>query len=287
MVTKRRGAKADARTQTVVERIDAWSYSRWSKYDTCPFAALLSIVRKIPTDTSSAMERGKRIHDQAEMFLKDSMPLPDTKIWQRWGDNLRDLQDTGYVAEMNIAFSDTWEPCEYFGSDTWVRMRVDAYGHNPPVPGPEEIAEGALACQVEVIDYKTGKYNVSHGDQAELYGIAGLLLTPDADAVMVSYWYLDMSVEDGEQMYYFSREYDLDKLRDKWTKRANVMLTDTEFKPNPCKSSCGKYGGCDFAANKGGQCLYTTAGVLKAGAKKGDTPEPPRAKLSRFNRSAK
>ena len=69
-----------------------------------------------------------------------------------------------------------------------------------------------------------------------------------------------------------------------WTERATVMLTDTEFKPNACKASCGKYGGCEFAANKGGQCLFTTAGVLKAGAKVGDVPEPVKAKPSKWNR---
>jgi len=136
----------------------------------------------------------------------------------------------------------------------------------------------------EVIDYKTGRPYHTHEEQAELYGIAAYLTAVKAaKKVRTSFWYLDVP----DIVEY---EYTVDDIADlmvKWTERANVMLTDTEFKPNPCKASCGKYGGCDFAANKGGQCLYTTTGVLKAGAKKGDVVEPPKSKLSRFNRGTK
>ncbi len=257
----------------VKQTIDAWSYSRLSTYETCALLAKFLYIMKIPQDTSPAMERGSRIHDQGEKYIKgEIVDLPDTKVWAPWHEDMAALKESGYEAEKNIAFDSGWKPCEYHGPKTWLRLRVDV--------------TGTVVSTPEVIDYKTGRPYPTHEEQAELYGIAAYLTALFSDdyetvpKVLVSFWYLDVP----DIVEYEYTADDIAKLMDKWTERANVMLTDTEFKPNPCKASCGKYGGCDFAANKGGQCLYTTAGVLKAGAKKGDEPEKPEPKLSRFNR---
>lgn len=265
----------------VKQTIDAWSYSRLSNYETCPLLAKFLYIVKLPQDTSPAMERGSKIHGQAEGYIKgETLKLPDTKVWFPWIEDMAGLKAAGYEAEKNIAFDSSWQPCEYFGPQTWIRLRVDATGFSAP-------DESGVP---ETIDYKTGRPYPTHEEQAELYGIATYLTAPNratmelSDKVRVSFWYLD--VPDIVEYEYIVD--DIAKLIEKWTARATVMLTDTEFKPNPCKASCGKYGGCDFAANKGGQCLYTTTGVLKAGGKSGgEKPAPPQPKLSRFNRGTK
>ena len=253
----------------VKQTIDAWSYSRLSTYETCALLAKFLHVLKLPQDTSPAMERGSKIHDQGEKYVKGEIEeLPDTKVWKPWREDMAALKAAGYEAEKNIAFDSNWEPCEYFGPQTWLRLRVDVTGiANDGVP--------------EVIDYKTGRPYPTHEEQAELYGIAAYLTaTESVKKVRTSFWYLDVPdiVE-----YEYPAEEIVESLMPKWEGRANVMLTDTEFKPNPCKASCGKYGGCDFAADKGGQCLYTTKGVLKAGAKKGDKPEPKKVAPNKWN----
>ena len=252
----------------VKQTIDAWSYSRLSTYERCALLAKLLYIMKLPQDTSPAMERGSRIHDQAEKYVKGEIEeLPGTAVWKPWIEDMVALKDAGYEAEKNIAFDSSWQPCEYFGPQTWIRLRVDVTGY--------------AECP-EVIDYKTGRPYHTHEEQAELYGIASYLTADDhknVEKVRVSFWYLD--VPDIVEYEYHAE--DIAALMEKWTERAAVMLTDTEFKPNPCKASCGKYGGCDFAANKGGQCLYTTAGVLKAGAKKGGTPEPKKAQPNKWS----
>ncbi len=252
----------------VKQTIDAWSYSRLSTYERCALLAYFLYIMKLPQGTSPAMERGSRIHDQGEKYLKGEASIPDTKVWLPWLEDMAGLKAAGYEAEKNIAFDSSWKPCEYYGPNVWLRLRVDAtgYSHCP-----------------EVIDYKTGRPYPTHEEQAELYGIAAYLTADDREneeKVLVSFWYLD-TPDIVEYTYHVD---DIARLKDEWEARATVMLTDTEFKPNPCKASCGKYGGCDFAANKGGQCNYTTTGVLKAGAKKGDVVEPLKAKPGRFNR---
>ena len=268
MAVKRRKA-AD-----VKQTIDAWSYSRLSTYERCALLAKFLYIMKLPQDTSPAMERGSRIHGQAEGYVKgELMKLPDTKVWLPWIEDMAALKAAGYVAEKNIAFDSDWQPCEYHGPQTWLRLRVDVTGiANDGVP--------------EVIDYKTGRPYPDHEGQAELYGIAGYLTAARSPKkVRTSFWYLDVPdiVE-----YEYPAEEIVENLMPKWEVRSNVMLTDTEFKPNPSKASCGKYGGCDFAADKGEQCPYTTNGVLKAGASsKTKVAAPTQAKMSRFNRSAK
>jgi len=257
----------------VKQMIDAWSYSRLSNYETCALMAKFLYILKLPQDTSPAMERGSRIHDQAEKFVKGEIDhLPDTKVWEPWREDMAALKNLDYEAEKNIAFDSNWEECEYFGPNVWLRLRVDVTGiANDGVP--------------EVIDYKTGRPYPTHEEQAELYGIAAYLTAVKAaKKVRTSFFYLDVP---DIVVYEYQSEEIIESLMPKWEGRAGVMLTDTSFAPNPCKASCGKYGGCDFAANKGGQCLYTTTGVLKAGAKKGDVVEPPKSKLSRFNRGTK
>ncbi len=270
MAVKRRKA-AD-----VVQSIDAWSYSRLSTYERCPLLAKFLYILKLPQDTSPAMERGSKIHDQGEKYIKGKLAeLPNTAVWLPWVEDMASLKAAGYEAEKNIAFDSDWQLCEYFGPSVWLRLRVDVTG---------------LSYIPESIDYKTGRPYHTHEEQAELYGIARYLTADDrenVEKVLVSFWYLDVP----DIVEYTYTVDQIVGLMEKWTKRANVMLTDTEFLPNACKASCGKYGGCDFAADKGGQCLYTKAGVLKAGstsgAKASDKPEPVKAKPSRFNRSAK
>ena len=254
----------------VKQTIDAWSYSRLSTYERCALLAKFLYILKIPQDTSPAMERGSRIHEQAEKYVKGEIAeLPNTAVWKPWVEDMAALKAAGYVAEQNIAFDSAWQKCDYFGPSVWIRLRVDVTG----------ITNDGV---VEAIDYKTGRPYSTHEEQAELYGIAGYLTAARSPKkVRTSFWYLDVPdiVE-----YEYPAEEIVESLMPKWEGRSAVMLTDTEFKPNPCKASCGKYGGCDFAANKGGQCLYTTTGVLKAGAKNGDKPDLPKAKQSKWNR---
>lgn len=258
-VTRRKAAD-------VKQTIDAWSYSRLSNYETCPRRAQFLYIQKLPQATSPAMDRGNKIHAQAEAYLKGEADLPATKLWGIWEDDIQELKNAGFEAEKNAAFDSNWEPCKYFGPDVWVRMRVDATGYTH--------------CP-EVIDYKTGRAYHTHGEQAELYGIAAYLTAEnkDIESVLVSFWYLD-TPDIVEYSYHVD---DIAKFMDKWAERATVMLTDTEFKPNGCKASCGKYGGCEFAANKGGQCEYTTAGVVAAGRKAGEKPQKRKVGKNKWN----
>lgn len=242
--------------------IDAWSYSRISTYELCPRRAKFQYIDRLPTKTSASMERGSRIHKQAEDFLLDKADLPDTKMWRAWREWMEWIKSIGYMAEEDIAFTKDWERCAWMAPNVWLRMRIDANGD------PQDNAENPIECaEVEAIDYKTGFPYPTHGEQAELYAI-GVYLKSGRKAARVrsSFWYLDQrdgAPEQGDDHYFDADE--IEELMVKWEVRSGVMTSDTEFVPNPGKSSCGKFSGCDFAHDKGGPCVYNTNGLMGKG----------------------
>jgi len=234
---------------TKQQAITAWSYSRLSTYDTCAYLAKLMYVDKHQQPESPAMRKGKRAHTQAENFVKGEGDYPDHPSWEGadWEHELQQIKDLGYDAELQAAFDVNWKKTSWFGRSAWARMMVDASKYD------------SKKKYVHCIDYKTGRIAAEHGNQAELYAIAMIKHYTRSEYVDVDYWYLDQ----GEiQEYHFEKDDVINELLPKWEEKAYDMCDDRTYEPNPGRQSCGKYGGCPFAANKGGQCTYNTTGEL-------------------------
>lgn len=198
-----------------VQKITAWSYSRYSAYEQCPFKVKLTAIDKLKEPSSPALENGTAVHAELERYLKVSdAPVPQCAI--KLCADVEELKARKAYAELEVCFNDKWEPVDWFAKDAWCRIKVDAL-----------VKEDNYAW---VVDFKTGKVRDTYEPQLELYALAALLMFPTIDTVDVSLLFVDAGKRlDGCQ---FTRK-DLDMLKAKWTDRVTPMLEDEEFRPTP------------------------------------------------------
>jgi len=119
----------------------ALSASRWSQFKLCPKSyeyAYLNEKTKTAWGDHGDKSGGVESHKEAEDYLRD-----DTTMVPKWPDRFRnllvDLKAEGARPEVEFAFLETWEPCEWFDKRAAFRMKLDAY-HTQ-----------------RYVDYKTGK----------------------------------------------------------------------------------------------------------------------------------
>lgn len=216
--------------------ISVWSYSRLSDFETCPAYAFYahsveSRYRDLRTFGPSAT-RGTKIHGQGEEFLQGKRKSVPSGFYY-FKKDLRDLKKRKAIAEERWALTSEWAATTWSADDVWLRLAIDARVEESPETQ-------------EVIDFKTGRIYEGHADQLELYALPVFKRFPSVETVRVAAWYLDLGeIHDGEIARTEERA-----LTKHWTKRAEKMLTATEFNPTPC----WKCKFCDFAKSKGGPC---------------------------------
>ena len=229
-----------------VQKITAWSYSRWSTYQQCPFKAKLKFIDKKKEPGSKAMDRGSDIHSLAEGYVKGTVKaLPkELALFKSEFQKLRKLKAE---AELSITFRADWTPTTWDDWDgAWVRIKIDAL--TPP----------NKFKSITIIDHKTGKPRDGYMEQLELYALAGFLTYPQAEEARANLWYLDHGTivgadadhnPHGEGVY---ERKELPKLIKIWERRVTPMLNDTRFAPRP-----GPYCvWCHFSKNKAGPCKF-------------------------------
>lgn len=239
----------------VVKRITSWSFSRYNVYRECPYKAKLKFIDKLEEPGSDAMERGNRIHKDAEDFIKGKKKtLPkELKLVGEIVKACRDFfkkrkKDEDAVCEDTWAFTLAWARTRW---DDWKncasRIKLD-FAH-VEVRGKKRI--------LIITDWKSGKFkerkNEEYVEQLELYALAGLLLYPDVDEVWPRLVYTDQNItypkKEGEIKY---THKDTERLKVTWHKRTSPMLRDTKFAPRPgdhCRF-------CHFRADNGGPCKF-------------------------------
>lgn len=213
--------------------IKAWSYSRHSTYAQCPYKAKLLYVAGLKEPANKAMERGAAVHHEIEVYLKNKVEeLPESVVGCRT--EIEQLRNVDALSESSWAFTQDWEPCDWFDKSTWVRARVDA-----------EVYRGD---HLLLVDFKTGKVRDSHKEQAELYALCGFSQYKDVNVVDVDYLYVDLDVS---RKYTFGKA-DYELLAKKWHTLGVQMCTDNEFDKKPSRSCAW----CNFNADKEGLCEY-------------------------------
>lgn len=234
---------------SIIQKITAWSYSRWNDYMLCPLKAFYKHVQKIKEPGSAAMDRGSEIHEKAEHFVKGIIKAVPKEL-KIFADEFKALRKAGATAEQDWAFNAVWEKRGWFDKDVWVRVKVDAF---------LKFLVGKLK-KIRVIDYKTGKLNPDHIEQLSLYALAAFKLFPEIDEVDVELWYLDQpkgtDVNPVKKIYARSEERALQK---EWTKRTIPMLSDTKFAPRPnskCHWCWFRHDNMEYPGGKGGPCKF-------------------------------
>ena len=225
--------------------ITSWSHSKFTDFAKCKFLCYLKHDQKIPEperelrpgQTEHANDRGSRIHDASEMFVRGKGPFPvEMKEFKVELDHMRMLFKKGKVElEGEWAHDRDWNVAPW--KTGWVRMKLDSLVH-----GSDE--------EAVVIDYKTGKRfgnEVKHAEQTQLYALATALRYPLLEVIHTELWYPD--VKELVRTTYL-RDQAL-RFQNSWNKKGNDITTCTDWKPNPNKYSCQW---CMYGPNQSGHC---------------------------------
>lgn len=236
-----------------IKPLTSWSFSRYGDWKTCPLKAKFKHIDRIKEPANEAMERGNRIHEMAERFVKGTLPKLPAELGQFKADfaalkKMYKAKQDPMIVEDQWAFTATWEETQWNDwTGCWLRIKLDVAHY-----------EGNVMI---VTDWKTGKYSdykaAEYNEQLELYAVAALRMTARPDDVVVRPrlgWldeghYTYPTDKAGNDLSYTIA--DLKPLTKLWEKRVKPMMSDTRFAPKP-NSTC-KW------------CFYGQAGKAKGG----------------------
>lgn len=282
--------------------IDSWSYSKIIDFERCKFYAHLKHDLRIPEpqrelkpgQTEQANDRGSRIHDEAERFVRGIGPFTNgLRSFEAEFMHMQDLFASGLVSlEGEWGFDKNWEPMPWSGRWKLYELDDDEVASDLKFTKAKElpkrgVANGELilvgkelwvweACwhrskldamvrtsptTAIVIDYKTGRLfgnEIKHGQQLQLYTVDALLLHPELEEVTTELWYLDQNEITSRT---FTREHGL-KFKNTFERRGTALTTAKSFPPAKNIYACQW---CQYGPWNGGQC--------EDGVKKGWTPQ--------------
>lgn len=219
-----------------MKQIRTWSFSRLTDFEKCRYRAKLKYLDHVPEPprplppgkTEHANDRGSRVHDAAEAYVRGGVELiSELSAYKERYDELRDLfAEKRVTLEGEWAFDKQWNPVAWNSHDAWCRMKLDAYVQ-------------VTNDHARVIDYKTGKKygnEIKHTEQGQLYQLAAFLKYPQLISVDVEFWYIDQG-KDHDTRVSYSRAQGT-AYYNKFYNRGAAMTGETEFPPNPNAYSC-------------------------------------------------
>lgn len=229
--------------------IKTWSYSRLSIFEQCKLRAKLAYIDRIPEPerplppgkTEHANDRGTRVHEAAELFVKNENRielLPELRHFAPEYEKLRALYKEGKVSlEGEWAVDKYWTPVAWNAPDAWARMKLDAFVRLTP-------------SHAVVIDFKTGRRfgnEVKHAEQGQLYQLAAFVRYPDIEKIDVEFWYTDQNELTRTS---FTRSQGL-RFLPAYERRGLAVTETTDFPANPNAFSC-KW--CPYGPKGTGHC---------------------------------
>lgn len=232
----------------------SWSFSKLGDFQKCKQYFWLKHEQKVPEperplkpgQTEHANDRGSRIHDSCEQYVRgtsNELAPEAEKFFGAKIDLLRVLYEEGMVElEGNWGMSDEWEITAW--ETAWLRLKLDVLIH-------------VSKTDAVVIDYKTGKRwgnEVKHDQQLQLYALVTFLRNPLLETVTAELWYLDQN-EVASKTY--TREQSL-RYKRTFDKQGNDIVNCTTWPANPNKFSCQW---CMYGPEHSGHCAV---GVRKA-----------------------
>lgn len=241
-----------------MKTIQSWSYSALKVYEECPYRSKLSRVDKIPEpDRGSpppgmkewANDRGSRLHDSAEMYVRGEIikPAPELKHFVQELDKLKELYSANMVElEGEWGFDRDWKPVDY--AKAWLRAKLDVI-----------VYTGKTSAVI--IDHKSGRMQgneVPHAIQGQLYAVAAFMRHPDLIVVDVEFYYLD---HDQVSHTRYTRTAGL-MFWQRFNKAAIKMTTDINFDAAANKYAC-RY--CPYNSPENKNKWVTGNGACKYG----------------------
>lgn len=225
----------------------SWSFSSLGDFEKCKFYSFLKRVQKIPEPErplppgklEHANDRGSRVHDHAEMFVrgKEKHIAPEMRAFETEFLSLRESFKDGHVMlEGEWGMDKEWVSMPW--DKAWLRLKLDALKFISPT-------------EAVVVDYKTGRRfgnEIKHAEQLSLYQLVTFMRFPQLETVHAELWYLD---QDELTSMTYQRNQGI-RFQHKWDKRAKNMMNATDFPPNPNIFSC-KY--CMYGPRGSNVCL--------------------------------
>lgn len=222
-----------------------WSFSKLMMYESCPMRLRLKYIDKCPEPErppDNPLERGSRIHDNLEKFVKGEETLDgnEAKKLDVFVDPLHHLQDLyaagKATAEDDLFFNVDWDLCER--KDVWLWLKKDFNVTDEP---------NKLTITG---DYKSGKSTyktVEHVQQLQLYAACDALEFPWAEVHYAELWYVD---EGWVRKAVYTHEQALSFIG-RFQRRVDRMYNDRLLRPNPNKVTC-KW--CPYSPRGTGAC---------------------------------
>lgn len=207
--------------------VRTWSFSALSNFEQCPLRIYKERVGKFRQPSSEAMERGNRVHKEAEDYIQGVTEKLPASLKKLKGDYefLRARYAEGKVlVEDEWGFRSDWSPCGFHDDDVWLRAKLDALYRDSPT-------------SAVVVDHKTGKKfgnESKHSSQGFLYALTTFLKYPELDTLKIEFWYTDHGLKLERTL---SRETVL-KFHHIWHNRAVKMTTCKDFIATPSKTAC-------------------------------------------------
>lgn len=225
------GATATEDTKT----IKAWSFSGLRVFETCEEHARLKYIEREPEperDDNAANERGKRIHDNAEKYIRGELSELPKELSKHWEAELNRLREEfaeephRFQLEEDWGFTHDWEPTGFFDDNVWCRMKLDVL----------EFPMG-IENHADVIDWKSGKKwgnEVKYTQQGQLYAVGTFMKYPELLSIKTRFLFTDT----GEKMERVYSRNQMPPILTNFTQRGERMTTAMHFKPKPSKIAC-------------------------------------------------
>ncbi len=214
--------------------INSWSHSKLTDFDKCKRMFWLKHDQRIPEPerplppgkTEHANERGTRVHDNCEGYVRGEHDALAPEAEKHFGiqlDLMRALYADGLVSlEGEWGMDSDWETTAWKGA--WLRLKLDAM----------VMVDKTHAI---VIDYKTGRKfsnEVKHAEQLQLYQLVTFLRYPFLEKVTAELWYLD---QNEVTSFTYTRAQGL-RFKDGFNRRGIAALSQIAYPPNPNIHSC-------------------------------------------------
>lgn len=226
--------------------VNSWSFSRLADYERCPHT-IWHIANKSPVPVEEEENRGTLIHRLAEEYLKgelDRLPRELRRFEKEFIEARELVAQNLAITEDPWAFTEDWEPVDWFSPKAWLRVKTDLY-----IKVDDTSAE--------IVDFKTGKsYNntLKYIQQNILYQIAAFMKYPHLDTIKTSHWFIDEGTKPSKV---YARDAIFERQMERYLERAYTMLNDPTGTPKPNRSNCRfcRYG----ITNGSNTCRYAVA----------------------------
>ena len=150
----------------------AWSFSALKTFQSCPKKYYhLKVAKDVKEQQSEIMLYGIDAHKAAELYIANNQELPGKyEFMRKQLDKLKALDGDKYC-EFKFGLTKEMQPCDFFGSNVWLRGAIDLLVVN---------TEKGIA---RMIDYKFGKSKNADMSQLQLMTLAVFKMFPEVQKV--------------------------------------------------------------------------------------------------------